>query len=87
MVKTNFMLKFVADTEVGPQVDTTTSSADGWFIYLDSSLPAKEGEKGILISDLILPTEQQTSFLSLYYFMYLRRSSLLINNNNESCFN
>lgn len=55
-------------TNTGPHVDVTTGSDLGWYIYLESSYPAKVGEKAILVSELLDSTS--SSCFTLWYFMY-----------------
>jgi hypothetical protein len=53
----------------GPNVDHTLNTTEGIYIYLDSDLPAKKGEKAILTSEY-LPAS--SSCFSLWYIMHGR---------------
>jgi hypothetical protein len=52
----------------GPQVDNTLGTPEGVYLYLESSRPAKQGDKAILTSEYLQSTS--SSCFSLWYFMY-----------------
>ena len=53
--------------ETGPHIDSTTTSSEGWYIYVESSYPSRPGNKATLVSESLRPTDQ--SCFSLFYFM------------------
>jgi hypothetical protein len=55
-------------SDTGPHVDVTTGTDEGVYIYLESSYPAKFGEKALLVSDFI-PSTLGGCF-GVYYFMH-----------------
>jgi hypothetical protein len=59
--------------DTGPHVDVTLGTAEGVYLYLETSAPALQGDKAILISDYIENTSISPSGYScfgLYYFMH-----------------
>jgi hypothetical protein len=57
-------------TLTGPHVDATTGTEFGWYLYIDSSYPAKKGDTAILLSEYLV--EKKISCFSLWYFMHGR---------------
>jgi hypothetical protein len=59
--------------DTGPQVDVTQGNKEGIYLYLESSLPAFQGNKALLISDYIentLASPSGYSCFGLYYFIH-----------------
>ena len=55
-------------TSTGPQVDVTLGTIEGVYLYLESSIPSKKGDKAILTSEYLQSTT--SSCFTLWYFMY-----------------
>lgn len=53
----------------GPEADHTTGSSQGYFIYIETSSPAKPNDTARLISPDLTATDDETCF-RFYYHMY-----------------
>lgn len=59
--------------DTGPHVDVTLGNDEGAYIYVESSSPAKAGDKSIITSEYLSPTTSGSSFcFGLWYFMFGR---------------
>lgn len=57
--------------ETGPHVDVTLGTADGTYLYIETSSPTKPGDKAILVSEYLDPTTSgSSSCFGMWYFMY-----------------
>ncbi|XP_025084894.1 MAM and LDL-receptor class A domain-containing protein 2-like isoform X1 [Pomacea canaliculata] len=58
-------------TGTGPSRDHSRGTSRGYFVYIESSLPRKPGDKAWLVSsNAFSPTSGSTCVLRLYYHMY-----------------
>lgn len=58
-------------SDTGPHVDVTLGTAEGHYLYIETSYPTKEGDTAILVSEYIDPTTSgSSSCFGLWYFMH-----------------
>lgn len=55
-------------SDTGPHVDVTLGTDQGYYIYVESSAPARYGDKAVLMSDFIEPSDN--ACFGLWYFMH-----------------
>ena len=60
-----------ASIGTGPQVDHTTLTAEGWYLYIETSSPRKLGDRAVMRSHWFAITGSNC-VLSLYYHMQVR---------------
>lgn len=57
-------------TLTGPSTDHTTNSANGYYIYIETSYPQVQNDKARLISPVYPPTDSEGVCFKFWYHMY-----------------
>ncbi len=55
--------------DTGPPYDHTTFTSEGYYMYIETSSPRKQGEKARLISP-VFPASKEYNCLQFYYHQY-----------------